>query len=106
VRFGIKGGYKRVQLALLFSEDEPSPHYLPPHLTDKEIDLSTLVATGMKNKEIGPAVGATEYAIKNCLCVVYDKIGVSGRTELALWWKVYGKAYSQKKGSKCATFTT
>jgi two-component system, NarL family, nitrate/nitrite response regulator NarL len=46
----------------------------------------TYVTQGMRNKEIAYQLGNTEQVIKNYLRKVYDKLGVSDRLELALYW--------------------
>jgi DNA-binding NarL/FixJ family response regulator len=40
----------------------------------------------MRNKEIACQLGTTEQVIKNYLRKVYDKLGVSDRLELALYF--------------------
>jgi two-component system, NarL family, response regulator DevR len=46
-----------------------------------------LVAEGLTNREIAKAIDATEFAVKNCLKVIYDKLGFWNRVELALWYE-------------------
>jgi DNA-binding NarL/FixJ family response regulator len=43
------------------------------------------VAQGLKNREIAQALGTTEFVVKNYLKVIYDKLGLWNRVELALW---------------------
>lgn len=64
-------------------------------LGQKEILITSLVASGMKNREIADRVGTTEHAIKNYLRVIYDKLGLWNRVELALWYVVH-KGSEQK----------
>lgn len=54
-------------------------------LTPKELRIVALIVQGFKNKEIALQLGTTEQVIKNYLRIVYDKIGVSDRLELALF---------------------
>jgi DNA-binding NarL/FixJ family response regulator len=56
-------------------------------LTLKEMTIVALLVQGCKNKEIALRLGTTEQVIKNYLRSVYDKTGVSGRLELALFTK-------------------
>jgi two-component system, NarL family, nitrate/nitrite response regulator NarL len=56
-----------------------------PHLTPKELAITTCITQGMRNKEIAYELGTTEQVIKNYLRKVYDKLGVSDRLELALY---------------------
>lgn len=46
-----------------------------------------MVAQGMKNREIAAQLGIGVYVVRNYLSAVYDKIGVSNRVELALWYE-------------------
>lgn len=55
-------------------------------IISKEYKIIKLVAEGYKNKEIATIIGTTEHVVKNYLRVIYDKIGLWNRTELALWY--------------------
>lgn len=46
-----------------------------------------LVARGLKNRDIAKVLGITEQVVRNYLGIIYDKIGVSNRVELALWYE-------------------
>jgi DNA-binding NarL/FixJ family response regulator len=41
----------------------------------------------LKNKEVAEAIGTTEHVVKNYLRVIYDKLGLWNRVELALWYE-------------------
>jgi len=55
--------------------------------SEREQQLIALVAQGLKNREIAAAMGTTEHVVKNYLRVVYDKLGLWNRVELALWYE-------------------
>ena len=55
--------------------------------SDRERRLIQLVAEGMKNREVADAIGTTENNVKNSLRVIYDKLGLWNRVELALWYE-------------------
>lgn len=55
--------------------------------THRENRIIALVSQGLKNKEIAAATGTTEHVIKNYLRVIYDKLGMWNRVELALWYE-------------------
>lgn len=55
--------------------------------TKRDDQIIELVAEGLKNKEIAERLGTTEHVIKNYLRVVYDKLGMWNRVELALWYE-------------------
>lgn len=54
---------------------------------EREQRIIELVADGLKNSEVAVAVGTTEHVIKNYLRVIYDKLGLWNRVELALWYE-------------------
>ena len=56
-------------------------------LTEREYRVIALVAAGLKNKEVADMIGTTEYVIKNYVRVIYDKLGLWNRVELALWYE-------------------
>ena len=53
----------------------------------REHAIIRLVAEGCKNREIADSLGTTEHVIKNYLRVIYDKLGLWNRVELALWYE-------------------
>lgn len=57
---------------------------VPSELEHRVIEL---VADGLKNKEVADAIGTTEHVVKNYLRVIYDKLGLWNRVELALWYE-------------------
>jgi DNA-binding NarL/FixJ family response regulator len=59
-------------------------------LTPREIQVADLVWEGCTNREIADAIGTTEQVIKNYLRVVFDKLGVWSRLELALYIANHG----------------
>ena len=54
-------------------------------LTSRELDIVRMVATGMRNKQIGEALSISEGTVKIHLHSIYAKLGVSGRVELTLY---------------------
>ncbi|HEY1678453.1 MAG TPA: helix-turn-helix transcriptional regulator [Candidatus Sulfotelmatobacter sp.] len=54
---------------------------------EREHRVIELVAEGLKNKEVAEAIGTTEHVVKNYLRVIYDKLGLWNRVELALWYE-------------------
>ena len=54
-------------------------------LTRRESQLVTLLAQGLKNKEIGAALGISEGTVKVYLTRLFQKVGVKDRFELALF---------------------
>ena len=60
--------------------------YGPRILTPKELLITRYVSEGLRNEEIAPLFGVTKHVIKNYMRAIYDKTGMSNRTELALWY--------------------
>jgi DNA-binding NarL/FixJ family response regulator len=54
-------------------------------LSPREIEVLRLVATGLANKQIGRKLGITERTVKAHLTSIFAQIGVSDRTQAALW---------------------
>ena len=56
-------------------------------LNKTELRVIELVAQGLKNSEVAEIIGAKEMVIKNYLRIIYDKLGLWNRVELALWYE-------------------
>jgi DNA-binding NarL/FixJ family response regulator len=54
-------------------------------LTDRERDVVRLVGEGLRNEEIARRLGISEKTVRNHLTGAFDKLGVSGRLELAVF---------------------
>jgi DNA-binding NarL/FixJ family response regulator len=54
-------------------------------LTSREIEIVRMVATGLRNRQIGEALSISEGTVKIHLHSIYGKLGVSGRVELTLY---------------------
>src|SRR5581483_5616657 len=59
-------------------------------LTNKEMQVATLVWEGLTNREIAKLVGTTEQVVKNYLRTTFDKLGVWSRLELAIYVASHG----------------
>jgi two-component system nitrate/nitrite response regulator NarL len=53
-------------------------------LTRREEDIVRLVAEGLKNREIAKNLEVAEHTVRNYMCRIFDKLGVSTRVELTL----------------------
>ncbi|GAC1569896.1 MAG: hypothetical protein NVS3B27_15150 [Novosphingobium sp.] len=53
-------------------------------LTPREWLMATLVARGLRNREIGEQMTIGEGTVKVYLHAIYQKLGIDNRTELAL----------------------
>jgi DNA-binding NarL/FixJ family response regulator len=54
-------------------------------LSDREREVLTLVAEGLANKQIARHLGISERTVKAHLTSVFQRIGVTDRTQAALW---------------------
>jgi DNA-binding NarL/FixJ family response regulator len=54
-------------------------------LTQREEAIVSLVAEGLKNREIAEALKVSEHTVKNHLFRVFEKLGISNRAELILY---------------------
>jgi DNA-binding NarL/FixJ family response regulator len=59
-------------------------------LTQKEVQVATLVWQGLTNREVGKIMGTSEQVIKNHLRSIFDKLGVWSRLELAMYVASHG----------------
>jgi len=77
------GGGKRICSACAKPKDLPKTYN--PSLSVRETQVVNLVCKAKQNKEIAYALHLTEGTIKEYLNRIFRKIGVSNRTELAVW---------------------
>ena len=63
--------------------------------SEREYRIIELVAQGLKNRDVASEVGTTEHVIKNYLRVIYDKLGLWNRVELALWYEARRAEFAQ-----------
>lgn len=54
-------------------------------LTQREIEISRLIAQGLSNKEIASKIYITEGTVKNHITNILSKLGLSHRTQIALY---------------------
>jgi DNA-binding CsgD family transcriptional regulator len=54
-------------------------------LTRREEEVVRLVAEGMRNEEISQQLAITEHTVRNYLCRIFEKLGLSSRVELVLY---------------------
>ena len=89
LRFGIKGGIKRVKLATLLYRRQLwlERQQSAAGASEREQLIIQRVAEGCKNREIADSLGTTEHVVKNYLRLIYDKLGLWNRVELALWYE-------------------
>ena len=67
-----------------------SSDVLPEPLSDREVELLGLIASGLSNKEIADALFITEGTVKNHITHILGKLGVRDRTQAALKAKELG----------------
>jgi DNA-binding NarL/FixJ family response regulator len=66
------------------------PEALPEPLSEREVELLRLIASGLSNKEIGETLFITEGTVKNHITHILGKLGVRDRTQAALKAKELG----------------
>jgi len=55
-------------------------------LTDRELEIATLIAKGLSNREIASTLFMSEGTIKNYISVVLDNTGLEHRTQIAIYY--------------------
>ena len=63
-----------------------------PRLSDRESEVLGLVAAGLANKLIARRLGITERTVKAHLTRIFEQLGVTDRTQAALWAQRHGYA--------------
>jgi two-component system, NarL family, nitrate/nitrite response regulator NarL len=77
--------------------DQSYGETLRPALAPRERQLIRLVSQGLRNREIATKLGVTEGTVKVYLHAVFQKVGVSSRTELAIRAEeVLAESYSRR----------
>jgi DNA-binding NarL/FixJ family response regulator len=71
-----------------------------PLLTPREAQVVSLVMEGVPNREIAVKLGVSAHTVKNHLCHIYEKLGISNRVELILY------ATSSRERSRGSSITT
>jgi two-component system nitrate/nitrite response regulator NarL len=61
-----------------------------PPLTPREIEIVSMVATGLRNKDIANLLAITEGTVKIHLHSIYEKLQVNGRLELSVYAREHG----------------
>ncbi|MDD6035692.1 MAG: response regulator transcription factor [Lachnospiraceae bacterium] len=69
---------------ILSSPKEPDTETLP--LNEKEVEIMTLVAKGLNNKEIAAALFLSEGTVRNYLSTTLEKLDLRDRTQLAVFY--------------------
>ena len=62
-----------------------NPDHFGKPLTPRERHVATLVSRALSNKEIAWELHLSEGTVKEYLSVMFKKLGVQNRTQLALW---------------------
>jgi two-component system, NarL family, nitrate/nitrite response regulator NarL len=69
----------------LAAEVSSAPSRSTYGLTDRELEVVSLVTQGLTNKEIANSLRISEETVKRHLTNIFDKVGMSSRLELALF---------------------
>ena len=84
----VRAGHRSIEPALMQRALDlslnPPPEGPLEGLAPREKEIARLVATGMRNRDVAKALAMTEGTVKFYLHGIYEKVGVSTRTELAL----------------------
>lgn len=91
---------KQLVSARLGTENgKPNPNGLTgvDALTERELEVVTLVGRGMNNKEVAKNLGISEATVRHHLSSIYGKLGVEDRLNLAIYAYQYGIVQPQTK---------
>ena len=62
----------------------------PVRLSPRERQIATFITAGCSNQQIADCLGLKTQTIKNHLCRMYSKLGVSNRVHLAVFAVAHG----------------
>lgn len=60
------------------------------HLTQRECEVLALLGHGLSNRQIAARLHISEKTVRNCVSEILSKLGLSNRTQAALWAKEHG----------------
>lgn len=69
--------------ALIMSNKPDMSQYV---MSDKEIEIITLIAEGLSNKEIASRLYLSEGTVRNSISVILEKLHLRSRTQLAIFY--------------------
>ena len=73
------------KLPVLLSKSEKNS-FLSYGINEKELEIITLVAEGLNNKEIAAKLFLSEGTVRNYLSTILDKLNLRDRTQLAIFY--------------------
>jgi DNA-binding NarL/FixJ family response regulator len=73
------------QVAILLGKQNQSRKDTYDGLTQRELQILSMLARGMAAKEIARAVHISEKTVRNHLSHIYSKLGIFDRSQLILW---------------------
>jgi NarL family two-component system response regulator LiaR len=82
--------HPEAQRQLMRQMTQPPPQNLLGSLTEREMDVLRLIATGQSNKEIAASLHLTEGTVKGYVSTILGKLQVADRTQAALYAVKHG----------------
>jgi DNA-binding NarL/FixJ family response regulator len=73
------------EFAAMARKDEEKPQMPAPRLTDREMEVLTLVAQGMNNRDIAKALFISENTVKNHVRNILEKLHLHSRMEAVVY---------------------
>jgi DNA-binding NarL/FixJ family response regulator len=64
--------------------DQLSPGETSPPLTERELQVVSLIAEGLSNKQIGARLGLSDKTVKNHISHILAKLNLTARTQVAV----------------------
>lgn len=97
----------RFMLEALVEDGHPAPSLLASarRLSQREEQITRLVAEGYSNRQISERLQLSEHTIKNYLFRVFEKLGVSTRVGLTLYALKHAKGSTRERTSKPLSFS-
>ena len=75
-----------VKLPHLLDDDQKRPNFSHFNLSEKEVELLTLIADGLNNKEISEQLFLSEGTVRYYISILLEKLSLRDRTQLAVFY--------------------
>ncbi len=77
-------------LSRISSNKKKTSEIVDLDLTERELELCTMMVQGFTNKQISMMIHISEGTVRNYISNIYNKVGISDRTQAVLFLRDHG----------------
>jgi DNA-binding NarL/FixJ family response regulator len=88
----VYGGEITAKIPMLLNGNEKFSAPAKQNISQREAEITELVAKGLNNKEIADTLYLSEGTVRNYLSVILEKLELRDRTQLAVYYYTHGGA--------------